>query len=175
VVREWLRQSPGRHGGERGGEVGQAGTQAGQPASKLDVLHTEDASVTQPVAYANINAGANPSDGALSGRAGHDRAVEERGALVQLCVYAWDRARSSGVAERIEQGLASVGVSALRPDGDRFDPAQHEAGGTVRTEDPTLDGVVAETEVVGFSDRGTLLRVPVVTVYIRRTPAEAGS
>ncbi len=41
----------------------------------------------------------------------------------------------------------------------------HEAGGTVSTADETLDGVVAETEVVGFSDRGDVLRVPIVTVY----------
>jgi hypothetical protein len=145
-----------------------------KPASKPDVLPTEDASVTQPVAYANIHAGVQPSAGALSGKGDHDRAVQERGVLVQLCMYAWDRARSSGVAERIERGLASVGVTALRPNGDRFDPAQHEAGGTVATEDPALDGVVAETEIVGFSDRGTLLRVPIVTVYTRRAQ-EAGS
>jgi molecular chaperone GrpE (heat shock protein) len=71
------------------------------------------------------------------------------------------------VAERIEEGLAAVGVTALRPDGQRFDPAYHEAGGTVATEDDALDGVVAETEVVGFTDRGEVLRAPIVTVYNR--------
>lgn len=96
-----------------------------------------------------------------------ERALAERRSLVQLCLYALDRARSSGVAERIEEGLASVGVTALRPDGQRFDPACHEAGGTVATEDEGLDGVVAETEIVGFIDRGQLLRPPVVTVYNR--------
>ncbi|GLZ37467.1 hypothetical protein Acsp05_10920 [Actinokineospora sp. NBRC 105648] len=95
----------------------------------------------------------------------YDQAVDERRSLVALCLYAHDRARSSGVAERIEEGLAAVGVTALRPDGERFDPAHHEAGGTVGTEDDLLDGTVAETEVVGFSDRGQLLRPPIVTVY----------
>jgi molecular chaperone GrpE len=94
-----------------------------------------------------------------------DRALAERKSLVQLCLYALDRARSAGVAERLEEGLAGIGVDALRPDGDRFDPAHHEAGGTVATEDESLDGLVAETEVVGFSDRGELLRAPIVTVY----------
>nr|WP_291411617.1 nucleotide exchange factor GrpE [Actinophytocola sp.] len=94
-----------------------------------------------------------------------DLALSERRTLVQLCLYALDRARSAGVAERIEEGLAGIGVSALRPDGNRFDPAFHEAGGTVSTTDETLDGLVAETEVVGFADRGEVLRVPVVTVY----------
>ena len=96
-----------------------------------------------------------------------NQALAERKSLVALCLYALDRARSTGVAERIEEGLAAVGVTALRPDGQRFDPTYHEAGGTVATEDEALDGVVAETEVVGFSDRGELLRAPIVTVYNR--------
>ena len=99
-----------------------------------------------------------------------NQAFAERKSLVALCLYALDRARSTGVAERIEEGLAAVGVMALRPDGQRFDPTYHEAGGTVATEDDALDGVVAETEVVGFSDRGELLRAPIVTVYNRSTP-----
>jgi hypothetical protein len=94
-----------------------------------------------------------------------DQALAERKSLVALCLYALDRARSAGVAERLEEGLAGVGVTALRPDGIRFDPAFHEAGGTVATADETLDGVVAETEVVGFADRGEVLRAPIVTVY----------
>ncbi|WP_436492937.1 nucleotide exchange factor GrpE [Actinokineospora sp. HUAS TT18] len=95
----------------------------------------------------------------------YDQALDERRSLVTLCLYAHDRARSSGVAERIEEGLAAVGVDAVRPDGARFDPALHEAGGTVATADDSLDGTVAETEVVGFSDRGQVLRPPIVTVY----------
>ena len=94
-----------------------------------------------------------------------DQALAERKSLVQLCLYALDRAKSPGVVERLEEGLAGVGVDAIRPDGVRFDPAHHEAGGTVATTDENLDGVVAETEVVGFSDRGEVLRVPIVTVY----------
>jgi molecular chaperone GrpE len=98
------------------------------------------------------------------------QALTERESLVQLCLYALDRARSAGVAERLEEGLAGIGVSAIRPDGDLFDPAQHEAGGTVPTQDLTMDGVVAETEVVGFADRGRLLRAPIVTVYKAQQP-----
>lgn len=94
-----------------------------------------------------------------------DQALAERRSLVQLCLYALDRAKSPGVVERLEEGLASVGVDAIRPEGTHFDPAYHEAGGTVATAEETLDGVVAETEVVGFADRGEVLRVPIVTVY----------
>ena len=97
-----------------------------------------------------------------------DQALAERRALVQLCLYALDRARSAGVVERLEEGLAAIGVTALRPDGERFDPSRHEAGGTVPTGDASLDGVVAETEVVGFADRGRTLRAPIVTVYTAR-------
>jgi hypothetical protein len=99
-----------------------------------------------------------------------DRALHERRSLVQLCLYALDRAKSAGVVERLEEGLAGVGVDAIRPDGARFDPAHHEAGGTVATTDELLDGTVAETEVVGFSDRGEVLRVPIVTVYSKSAP-----
>jgi hypothetical protein len=122
------------------------------------------------IAGADFEAGltadeADLADGADDGVT--NQALAERKSLVQLCLYALDRARSTGVAERIEEGLASVGVTALRPDGQRFDPNYHEAGGTVATEDDALDGVVAETEVVGFSDRGEMLRAPIVTVYHR--------
>jgi molecular chaperone GrpE (heat shock protein) len=94
-----------------------------------------------------------------------DRALAERASLIQLCMYAMDRARSAGVVERLSEGLSGIGVEALRPDGTRFDPAHHEAGGTMPTDDPALDGVIAETEVLGFADRDRVLRAPVVTVY----------
>ncbi|MEV6643350.1 nucleotide exchange factor GrpE [Amycolatopsis sp. NPDC051371] len=99
-----------------------------------------------------------------------ERALADRQALIQMCLYALDRARSGGVVERLEEGLAAIGVQALRPDGQRFDPARHEAGGAIPTEDPALDGVVAETEVTGFADHDRLLRAPIVTVYAKKTP-----
>ncbi|WP_370969674.1 nucleotide exchange factor GrpE [Amycolatopsis sp. cg9] len=99
-----------------------------------------------------------------------ERALADRQALIQMCLYALDRARSGGVVERLEEGLAAIGVQALRPDGERFDPARHEAGGAVPTEDPALDGIVAETEVTGFADHDRLLRAPIVTVYAKKNP-----
>ncbi|WP_329053632.1 nucleotide exchange factor GrpE [Amycolatopsis sp. NBC_01488] len=98
------------------------------------------------------------------------RALADRQALIQMCLYALDRARSGGVVERLEAGLAAIGVQALRPDGQRFDPARHEAGAAIPTEDPALDGVVAETEVTGFADHDRLLRAPIVTVYAKKNP-----
>jgi molecular chaperone GrpE (heat shock protein) len=97
-----------------------------------------------------------------------ERALADRQALIQMCLYALDRARSGGVVERLEEGLAAIGVQALRPDGERFDPARHEAGGAVPTDDPALDGLVAETEVTGFADHDRLLRAPIVTVYAKK-------
>jgi len=99
-----------------------------------------------------------------------ERALADRDALIQMCLYALDRARSGGVVERLEEGLAAIGVQALRPDGERFDPARHEAGGAVPTEDPALEGVVAETEVTGFADHDRLLRAPIVIVYAKKAP-----
>jgi molecular chaperone GrpE (heat shock protein) len=94
-----------------------------------------------------------------------EQALAERRALIGMCLYALDRARSAGVAARLEEGLAEVGVRAVRPDGERFDPAVHEAGGTAPTDDPALVGLIAETEVPGFTDRGQSLRAPIVIVY----------
>ncbi|MHA6801660.1 nucleotide exchange factor GrpE [Bounagaea algeriensis] len=102
-------------------------------------------------------------DGAAD--AGRPQDSAERARLIELCLYAVDRARSTGVAERLTLGLAEVGVVALRPDGAWFDPARHEAAGTVETTDPALDGVILGTEVPGFADRERVLRAPVVTVY----------
>lgn len=91
----------------------------------------------------------------------------ERRALLELLIYAWDRARSPGVWERLTTGLAAVGVSVERPDGAPFDPARHEVGGVQTTEDAALVDTVAETELVGFTDRGTVIREPIVVVYRR--------
>jgi hypothetical protein len=99
------------------------------------------------------------------------QSLADRATLVQLCLYALDRARSDGVAERIERGLAQVGVLPVRPDGQPFDPTRHEAAGVVPTTDPALVGLIAETEVVGFDDHGRMVRVPVVTVYQLRMGA----
>lgn len=125
------------------------GTDGAKPASDTDV-HPLQPVITSPV--------------------GLERALADRDALIQMCLYALDRARSGGVVERLEEGLAAIGVHALRPDGERFDPAWHEAGGALPTEDPALDGVVAETEVTGFADHDRLLRAPIVIVYAKKTP-----
>lgn len=98
------------------------------------------------------------------------RLQEERAALIELCLYARDRASSPAAAERVDSGLARLGIVALRPDGERFDPARHEAATGVPTGNETLHGTVAETEVPGYADRGRVVRPPVVAVYRRETP-----
>ncbi len=128
------------------------GTERGAAASDTDV-HPLQQQVAAPEGVADL-----------------ERALADRQALIQMCLYALDRARSGGVVERLEEGLAAIGVQALRPDGERFDPARHEAGGAVPTEDPALDGIVAETEVTGFADHDRLLRPPIVTVYAKKSP-----
>jgi molecular chaperone GrpE len=96
-----------------------------------------------------------------------DQLRGERRALIELCLYARDRL-AGAAAERIDAGLADIGVDPLRPDGQPFDPGQHEAAASVPTDDPARHGLVAETEVSGYTDRGTVVRPPVVTVYRRR-------
>jgi molecular chaperone GrpE len=95
------------------------------------------------------------------------RLQEERAALVELCLYARDRVNSPAAAERIDARLVELGITPLRPDGQPFDPAEHEAATGVPTDDPALHGRVAETEVPGYADHGRVVRPPVVSVYRR--------
>lgn len=94
----------------------------------------------------------------------------DRQRFIELCLYARDRVSSPAAAERIDAGLLELGIEALRPDGERFDPALHEAAATVATDDPALHGMIAETETPGYSDGGYVVRPPIVTVY-RAGPA----
>jgi molecular chaperone GrpE len=92
-------------------------------------------------------------------------AARERRVLLDLLIYAWDRAKSPGVWQRLATGLADIGVEVIRPDGLPFDPTAHEVGGVEPTTDPALHDTVAETELAGFADRGVVLREPIVVVY----------
>lgn len=163
----WFRRDRTGHTGEHPGSDDPTGEIDGENLVKLiEEVDAREAGGTVPDGTASktdvdpVVLAAAPVD--------HVQAVADRQALIQLCLYAIDRARSGGIAERIEQGLAAIGVHPLRPDGQRFDPSRHEAGGAVATDDPSLEGMVAETEVVGFVDHDKLLRAPVVTVYTRR-------
>lgn len=98
------------------------------------------------------------------------RLREERTKLIALCLYARDRL-SGASADRIDTGLAEIGITTLRPDGEAFDPAVHEAAASMPTDDPALHNTVAETEVPGYADRGEEVRPPIVSVY-QQTPRE---
>ncbi|NUS73694.1 MAG: nucleotide exchange factor GrpE [Corynebacteriales bacterium] len=119
-----------------------------------------DATAHAPVAAASYPvpapAAPSPSDG---------QAEQQRRSLVETLIYVRDRATSPAIAERVGTALRSVGVTELSPAGVTFDPAQHEAGGFVATSDANLNGTIAAVETVGYSDQGTILRAPVVTVY----------
>jgi len=95
----------------------------------------------------------------------------QRVELINLCLYARDRVGSPATARKIDDRLAELGIVAVCPDGELFDPAAHEAGSTVITDDPDLHGLVASTEQPGYVDNGAPLQVPVVAVYRRRDGA----
>ncbi len=94
-----------------------------------------------------------------------DRAEADRARLVQVCIYTRDRCTSAALVERLGQTLEEVGVVTMAPDGQPFDPTRHEAGGSQVAPEPGAAGTIAAVEVPGYSDRGTVLRAPVVTVY----------
>jgi molecular chaperone GrpE len=124
--------------------------------------------VALPAAQALPAAAAGqPVEPAIGTETGQNAAVERR-ILIDLLIYAWDRARSAGVLERLTSGLAQVGVEVIRPDGELFNPEEHEVGGVESTSDPLLHNTIAETESAGFRDRDRLIREPVVVVYRRQ-------
>jgi len=93
------------------------------------------------------------------------RLTRERKTLVETCIYVRDRATSKAIADRLAWALNEVGVVEDRPAGEPFDTARHEAGGTTPTPDHALSGKIAAVEISGYTDRGQVLRAPVVTVY----------
>ncbi|WP_205327426.1 nucleotide exchange factor GrpE [Glycomyces sp. YM15] len=93
------------------------------------------------------------------------QAVSDRNALVEACIWMRDRATSPALAQHLDGAFARVGVSQVDATGQRFDPAVHEAGSTIAAGSPAEDGIIARTEQIGYTDRGRLLRHPIVTVY----------
>jgi molecular chaperone GrpE len=94
-----------------------------------------------------------------------DEAQEDREALIRSCVYLYDIVREQALRDRLRDALAEAGVTELDSVGGQFDPGKHKATGRVPTDNPSLDGRIAEVERPGFSDRGRVFRLPEVTVY----------
>lgn len=91
----------------------------------------------------------------------------DRRRLVMLCIDVADRLRTENPAlhNRLNRGLAEVGVTVLVPDGEPFDRRRHDAVAVEPSPTPERDRTVANTELLGYLDRGGLLRRPEVIVY----------
>lgn len=93
------------------------------------------------------------------------QALSDRNVLVEACIWMRDRATSPALAQHLDGAFSRVGVTPVDATGQRFDPAVHEAGGTIAAGSPAEDGIIARTEQIGYTDRGRLMRHPIVTVY----------
>ncbi|MQM28892.1 nucleotide exchange factor GrpE [Glycomyces albidus] len=93
------------------------------------------------------------------------QAVADRSVLVETCIWMRDRATSPALAQHLDGAFSKVGVAQVDATGQRFDPAVHEAGSTVAARGPADEGIIARTEQIGYTDRGRILRHPIVTVY----------
>lgn len=95
-------------------------------------------------------------------------AERERSILVEACIEVSDAVSSASLREELLDALERAGVEAVevRP-GEPFDPKRHRAAGRVPTAAPERENLVAETERLGFVDRGRRLRPPRVLVYDR--------
>ncbi|TYB45707.1 nucleotide exchange factor GrpE [Actinomadura chibensis] len=96
------------------------------------------------------------------------RARADRRHLLAVCMDMADRLRDgrSALFERLNRGLAEIGVRVVMPDGAPFDERAHQALGREKTTDARKDMTVASTEFAGYVDAdGTVLRRAQVYVY----------
>jgi hypothetical protein len=93
------------------------------------------------------------------------RLEEDRTCLVTGLIELTDLIDSPALRHRAIETLAGAGVEAIDSAGERFDPQRHHAVERVATADPAADGVIAETERLGYEDRGHRARLPDVLIY----------
>jgi molecular chaperone GrpE len=92
--------------------------------------------------------------------------AQDRAVLVAACIEVFDSLGSNALRQQLLGALAAAGVTAVDvPAHTRFDPSHHKAIDMRATDEEALAGLVAETERVGFVDRGRRLRWPEVLVY----------
>ena len=60
--------------------------------------------------------------------------------------------------------LETLGVSIIKAEGEKFDPALHDAAGTENVDDPDLDGKVITERLKGYRTKERVLRPAQVTV-----------
>ena len=60
--------------------------------------------------------------------------------------------------------LENLGVSIIKAEGEKFDPALHDAAGTENVDDPELDGKVITERLKGYRTKDRVLRPAQVTV-----------
>lgn len=68
-------------------------------------------------------------------------------------------------AKKLGKELGNAGLERLEPNGEAFDPNQHEAVSVLPTDDPKKDNLVAATFQVGYRFRGTIVRPARVQVW----------
>ncbi|MBQ3401804.1 MAG: nucleotide exchange factor GrpE [Synergistaceae bacterium] len=60
--------------------------------------------------------------------------------------------------------LEGLGVTAIKSEGESFDPALHDASGTENVDDPELDGKIITERLKGYRTKERVLRPSQVTV-----------
>ncbi|MCD0451272.1 hypothetical protein LO762_19015 [Actinocorallia sp. API 0066] len=94
-------------------------------------------------------------------------AERERTLLVRALIDLADRLQehNPGLWRMVNRQLERVGVTVYTPDGERFDPYRHKSLTFRKTDVPEHNETIASTELVGYLDRGAVLREPEVVVY----------
>jgi hypothetical protein len=102
-----------------------------------------------------------------------EQPAADREQLIRGLIDLADRLRDAdrtGLWKTANRHLEAVGVQVHVADGQRFDPAAHQAGGYQPTDIPGNHLTVAATEECGYTDHGRVIRRPRVIVY--RVPGD---
>ena len=130
------------------------------PAGRLLIGELDDADATEPAGQIVLPPAPQPA------AAPDDQAVHDRDVLVKACIDVFDAIGSNALRQQLLAALATAGVTAVDvASNTQFDPSHHKAIDILATDDQALGGLVAETERMGFLDRGRRVRWPEVLVY----------
>jgi hypothetical protein len=102
------------------------------------------------------------------------RLRSDREALISTLVDLTDLIDSAALRAKARRALAAAGVESLDATGKQFDASQHRAVNRIPAPDHDHHAQVAETERLGYSDRGELIRPPEVLVYWHDPSGDGG-
>lgn len=142
-------------------QTGAAARQPDEPAQRQP-----GADAMTRVAEPDTDLSGHPTDEPGRIRSGDARAaMDQRDILAHTCMDVAEMLENNALAAELQLGLERAGYEIVAPTGVRFNPKIHEAFDRRRTDDPSLDLIVAATIRPGYRLAGQTIRHAKVVVY----------